>query len=173
MCLEYLKMEKGENPPWRLWHKREIPCFFFCVYIFRCWCSSVLSNQDFRSNSLTSLSLSLPNHCNHQYELAMPLNSVVPKPENCSTGPMNGLPNTSEPHDTAYLAYPAQPNPQSVLQLILYPITLKVSLSLFLSLSTRGEQEKVNSFISHILGKHILGLWAHTLDHLHTQQERS
>lgn len=51
----------------------------------------------------------------------MPLNSVVPKPENTSTDPLEGLPNISEPH----LAYPVQPNSQSFLQMALHPITLK------------------------------------------------
>lgn len=55
----------------------------------------------------------------------MSLHSVVPKPENSGSEPMEGTPNMSEPHDTTYLAYPVQTNSQSHLQAALYTITLK------------------------------------------------
>uniref|UniRef100_A0A5B7B013 Putative ABC transporter G family member 14 n=1 Tax=Davidia involucrata TaxID=16924 RepID=A0A5B7B013_DAVIN len=57
----------------------------------------------------------------------MPLHCVVPKPENSDNYTMEALPNMSDPEscNTAVLAYPVQANSQSLLQMTLYPITLK------------------------------------------------
>uniref|UniRef100_A0A5B7B0A4 Putative ABC transporter G family member 14 n=1 Tax=Davidia involucrata TaxID=16924 RepID=A0A5B7B0A4_DAVIN len=61
----------------------------------------------------------------------MPLHCIVPKPENSDSYDMEGLPSMSdtcklpESCNTAVLAYPVQTNSQSLLQLTLYPITLK------------------------------------------------
>ncbi|KAJ7953284.1 ABC transporter-like protein [Quillaja saponaria] len=56
----------------------------------------------------------------------MPLNCIPPKPEySSSTDPVEGLPEMTESHNLAVLAYPVQANEQSCLQLSLYPITLK------------------------------------------------
>lgn len=50
---------------------------------------------------------------------------------------METLPEMSDPQNTAVLAYPVQANPQSVYQRTLFPITLKVIISLSLSLKAR------------------------------------
>ncbi|KAA8521077.1 hypothetical protein F0562_011770 [Nyssa sinensis] len=57
----------------------------------------------------------------------MSLHCVVPKPENTDSYAMEALPNMSDPEscNTAVLAYPVQANSQSLIQLNLYPITLK------------------------------------------------
>ncbi|KAJ4839648.1 ABC transporter G member 14 [Turnera subulata] len=54
----------------------------------------------------------------------MPGNCVAPKPEYQSS-PVEDLLKTPESQDQAVLAYPMQANSQSVLQLSIYPITLK------------------------------------------------
>ncbi|KAJ8755539.1 hypothetical protein K2173_019337 [Erythroxylum novogranatense] len=56
----------------------------------------------------------------------MSLNCTVPKPEYDSTAPVVEVPpEMSQPNDRAVLPYPVQANSQSVLQLSIYPITLK------------------------------------------------
>ncbi|KAK9277501.1 hypothetical protein L1049_007045 [Liquidambar formosana] len=52
------------------------------------------------------------------------LNCIAPKPENCSSNPMEDLSKMSDSQNTV-LAYPVQSNSQSVLQLTMYPIILK------------------------------------------------
>jgi hypothetical protein len=56
----------------------------------------------------------------------MPLNYVVPKPDH-NSAPTEGLPRMPETNNRAVLSYPGQANSQSVLQLTIYPTTLKVS----------------------------------------------
>jgi hypothetical protein len=60
---------------------------------------------------------------------------------------MDNLPDEMSDHqNTAVLAYPVPPNSQSLYQLALYPITLKVILSLSLSLSL-SQRNKIYLFI--------------------------
>lgn len=51
---------------------------------------------------------------------------MEPKSEYCGSNTVDDLPEMSGPRNTAVLAYPAGANSQSVYQLSLYPITLKV-----------------------------------------------
>ncbi|XP_011028515.1 PREDICTED: ABC transporter G family member 14-like [Populus euphratica] len=54
----------------------------------------------------------------------MPLSYVVPKPDH-NSAPTEGLPKMPETNNRAVLSYPGQANSQSVLQLTIYPTTLK------------------------------------------------
>ncbi|MBA0718515.1 hypothetical protein Golax_006260, partial [Gossypium laxum] len=59
----------------------------------------------------------------------MPLNLIATKPEHgISSGPLEALSETPEPHNSAMLAFPIQRNSQPPVRLTtLYPITLKVN----------------------------------------------
>ncbi|KAK0585536.1 hypothetical protein LWI29_030021 [Acer saccharum] len=70
----------------------------------------------------------------------MPLNNcIAPKPENGSTDPVEGLTEMSESQNKAVLAFPVQPKSQPLLQLTLFPITLKFEEVVFkVKLEQRG-----------------------------------
>ena len=107
-------------------------------------CSPVHFEKQVKRNSLTSPfpqssppSTPTPKSSNNII-LAVPLNCMEPKPEYGGSDPMETLPEMSDPQNTAVLAYPVQANSQSVYQRTMYPITLKVIISLSLSLSLKA-----------------------------------
>lgn len=58
----------------------------------------------------------------------MPQNSIAPKPEYCSSRPVEGgTQEMSEHNNSTVLAYPIQTNEHYLSNMNLFPITLKVS----------------------------------------------